>query len=950
MGKQGIEYEIYHYSDYSTIAGILPGRRDPKVLDELKSVGGGSFRISKNDPKILENPNLRKGRNLVRVKIDGLPVSAFLMGDRDSTSVDGNEHSGLDYEIAGPGLKQLFDDARIEPVGGIKPESRSKRVFNFASEQGDWYSPGAWVNPVVYSAVRGGSYYGGTTPQNWPAKAPDARWIWGIALTPPAPGVHYGTHPAGDCYFRYTVNIATAGLHAIYSAVDDFFELYVDGEKIASSDSPTFANASRVEVTLTTGTHVIAYRVTNQSAAGPAALGHALSRVIDPENETFIGYSGASGWKALPYPSVVPAWTPGELLGKLIDEAQARGVDSYDLFVPTFTSTLDSNGVAWPAELKVEWSFTVGESMLSVVSKLEEAGVDIWVDPVNFELNMVPTRGVDRTVFQFSGAEATQTPVEFTLGKDIRSAKTKAKSKIKNNLLLKTEEGFFTTQDTTSVTEYGRIEATLDTGASKALATTLAELVFAQRAKEEEGASYDLLLTTYIPYVHFNIGDWVLAPDEQGVSVKRRVMSISTAETNSGNVVYTIEFDTIFKDNEDRLNRVIAKLGGGGVGGSLANNAGSTPGVGSPIIIPPSTGPSPVIYPLAPDDLTAVVSGSWTPDGVTPIAQVLLGWTAVTQDIEGNPVVVPLYDVEGWRMIGGVPEAGSPFGTTPLDEVLLQPFAPGETWQFKVRAVSDTGTRGDWSTPIEVEMTGPDTPMLAPEAPVPTSHRGVLSLQWNGLLDGDVTPPPQFRYVYAELSSTGPDGPWTRMGQVLFREGRNIAITDLTVLDEYWARFRAVDGVGLISEPSSWVSHIIQGIVGPDIMANSVDANVITAGSIKTNQLAPEVGEELNLSANGSINLVVGEAVTEATGDIRDNLEEMQTYYKFGAAGAEISKPGSVFSLALRNDRIEMLENGAVVSYWNSGTMYVNQFVGEDVILGNHQIAKYEDGTVVRAL
>ena len=81
-----------------------------------------------------------------------------------------------------------------------------------------------------------------------------------------------------------------------------------------------------------------------------------------------------------------------------------------------------------------------------------------------------------------------------------------------------------------------------------------------------------------------------------------------------------------------------------------------------------------------------------------------------------------------------------------------------------------------------------------------------------------------------------------------------------------------------------------------------------------------------------------------------EQLESMQTYYAFGTEGAVISKPGSPFAVAVRNDRIEMLESGGVVSYWNSGQMVVKQLVGERVILGNHQIEKSTTGTVVRAL
>ena len=174
-----------------------------------------------------------------------------------------------------------------------------------------------------------------------------------------------------------------------------------------------------------------------------------------------------------------------------------------------------------------------------------------------------------------------------------------------------------------------------------------------------------------------------------------------------------------------------------------------------------------------------------------------------------------------------------------------------------------------------------------------------------------------------------------------------------TVGTALWVHLIAVDGVGIESAPSNPIQHTIVGITGPDIMANSVDANVIIAGSIKTNHLSPEVGNELVIDGNVTIvatkNQINGVAADlDATSD---NLAEMQTYYDFGPSGAIISSPGSVFATAVRSDRIEMLENGNVISYWNSGQMYVNQLIGQRVTLGRHQIEQFDaNGTVVRAL
>ena len=141
-------------------------------------------------------------------------------------------------------------------------------------------------------------------------------------------------------------------------------------------------------------------------------------------------------------------------------------------------------------------------------------------------------------------------------------------------------------------------------------------------------------------------------------------------------------------------------------------------------------------------------------------------------------------------------------------------------------------------------------------------------------------------------------------------------------------------------------------ITSNEIAAGAITATEIEAGSIGVNHVSPSFGDDLDLSANDTVTIIAGQLT-----DVRDtaegaasDLEQMQTYYQFGPDGATISKPGSTFALALSNENIEMLENGNVVSYWNSGQMFVNSLVADEVILGNHKLEKYSTGTVVRVV
>lgn len=162
----------------------------------------------------------------------------------------------------------------------------------------------------------------------------------------------------------------------------------------------------------------------------------------------------------------------------------------------------------------------------------------------------------------------------------------------------------------------------------------------------------------------------------------------------------------------------------------------------------------------------------------------------------------------------------------------------------------------------------------------------------------------------------------------------------------------AIDGTHIQAE-TILTGHIgANQVTAVEILARTILADNIAIGAIETSHLSSTVGEELDISSNVAVTIIAGQM-----GDVQTDLnatstslEDMQTYYAFGPTGAIISTPASPFALALRSDRIEMLENGNPVSYWNSGQMNVNSLVAEELILGNHKIEKYLTGTVVKAL
>lgn len=802
---EGIEVEVYRHSAPTEYVDTLEARIKPTYLAELGGNGGGAISISINDPKIVDDPTLIDYRNVLKIKVDGLVIGAFLIARKKSLTITDSEKVGEAYELSGESLKIWFDDADVKPFGGLKKQSQETRAFSWASERGAWYKSSDWVTPKVVKIFGDGLWYNHKIDK-WPEDSRQAsRWIWGADYN------GEGSAPDnGICLFRYEFTIATAGSYCFYLAADDYVDMFVDGAQVLTTDGKTSAlkSATRVEFDLSAGAHVIALKVQNMvlGSGNPAALVGAFYRVIGNGKETFIGATGtAAGWTVMPYPAVIPGWATGEVLLTLLNEAEARGVLFPTRLTPTFTSTLDSEGIAWP---KQDWAFDIGESLLSVVGKLEELGCNVWIDPSNYELNVTQQRGVDRSIFVYDvdGITAISTPVVFEQGKNLRKAESEGVGKIKNSLTIKTEDGWIIRDDTGSVGTYGVIESLLDTGASEGISSTLAGIIFLQRATAEEGATYDIISTDSIPFRDFNEGDWVLAPDERNLLVKRKIMSISLSESDSGRPLYALEFDTIFQDNEARMSKILSKSGGGGLGGSFNNASGTPSSVNGPLVI--GSGNAPYKEPIQPTGMTATSTGQWSANGVTAFSEVTVGWNPVTENSDGSITIPVLYEV--WGQIKSAVDNGYQlYATSPSNQAIIRPFNTGEIWMFKARAKNEDGVFSNFSATLDHTMVGPAVPLAAPDIPVVTSDKGILIVAWSGKL-ATLTPLPQFRYVFAEVAVGA--GAYTRMGAVLNRDGRNIYIAGLAVGTAYKVRLTAVDGVGLNSAASAIATHTLAGI------------------------------------------------------------------------------------------------------------------------------------------
>lgn len=633
-----LELEIYKREAPTVRADTLPFRMNPAIMEEVRGNGAGRFDISKFDPKLLKDPALLNDKNIVKFRAGGKIVNAFVIQNKDEETVGSGEDSDRIIKCSGEGLRTWFRDAILYPMTGtFQKESGDTRYFSFASEQGQWYNPAQWITPLNVEKWNSQGEHG-AFPASWP-DVPNAWWIWS---TPASPA------PLGTSYIRYEFDLASPATVAVFMAADDYAHAFMDAELIIETSGyyETWQKTWSAEVELEAGHHIFAVKMENNQ--GPARLLAALRLYGDPLNPsaaTNISYTGLAGWKILPYPGTEPGWTSGEILLKLLQEAKDRNVTTMLPLVPTFTATTDSNGVAWNDVQP--WEFTVGIEYREIIEKLEELGCDIWIDPDTYQLHAVRNRGTDHTV-----QTPTKDVIQLRVGKNILAAEQSSTADVKNVLAIKTADGWIVQEDGEVATSpFGRVEGTFSTDAGIKLAEKVADVAFSQKAKPEISSTYNFLATSdVLPYQKVFLGDWIYAPDANGQKAKRRIMSISITEDAAGNEIYAAEFDNIFRDETERLQRWLEMISKGrALGGALANSsvtsvtrgsgdfrnagAGNPGGGGSP--------GAPVVAPSAPISLAGRVEELW--DGTTPYFAADLTWAPVTSNVSGEAITVDSY-------------------------------------------------------------------------------------------------------------------------------------------------------------------------------------------------------------------------------------------------------------------------------------------------------------------
>ena len=284
----------------------------------------------------------------------------------------------------------------------------------------------------------------------------------------------------------------------------------------------------------------------------------------------------------------------------------------------------------------------------------------------------------------------------------------------------------------------------------------------------------------------------------------------------------------------------------------------------------------------------------------------------------------------------------------------MQPI--GATWNIIVRAVAVNVVVSAFTTAEDIVIATPTLALDVPTTPALDSWRGLLLVSWDGnLLGVDGVgqpfsyPAPSYLANVDIFVSVDAGTTYTRAG-FLSAGSRTHSIAGLGIGDLVRVQLVAVDRLGQSTAASTYAETTILGISGADILANTIDANTIAAGAIQTNHLSPGFGTDLDISANGSVSLLVGNVATVKSAVATDvaNLAALRTRYDFNSTEAVISQPGSAFSVAISNTQLEFREAGTARAYLNAGVFNAPKMSSGEVVLQYHVIQNDTSGTVIK--
>lgn len=142
---------------------------------------------------------------------------------------------------------------------------------------------------------------------------------------------------------------------------------------------------------------------------------------------------------------------------------------------------------------------------------------------------------------------------------------------IVNALLVRWSAGYTWVEDAGSIATWKRREAYLSVAAtSEPEAVRIATAILVDRAAPLVGTQATLEPTgSDEPYVDFEVGDWITAPDLSGTPASQRVVSLTVTEDDEGNPVFVPELGSVQQERERANQRWLKRMANGALAGTV---------------------------------------------------------------------------------------------------------------------------------------------------------------------------------------------------------------------------------------------------------------------------------------------------------------------------------------------------------------------------------------------
>lgn len=589
------------------------------------------------------------------------------------------------------------------------------------------------------------------------------------------------------------------------------------------------------------------------------------SKVVTYEGETYITWllaltylhwssSAKNGERIWVEPGDKPA-SSGWIMHGMLTESQARGWG--DQVSWDFTGSADSKGNPWTSDEKVKQGWRLLDPISSVLGALSESGLCDWtVEGRTLRLFRTGKLGVDRSQWVVGGPRMTRVPIKTDASK-IFTHLTVVPEKARNWLYL---------ENPGAPSEHGRLEATMTQSGieSHSEATRLAQPALKLGAAPQREESYEWTPDgDMAPWAHFRVGDMVTVR-VQGKLIQRRVIAV-IVEARGGVMVARV---TVGEKIPGMQARILGLIGAGHVGSIIGGSGKAFPGSAGPLRPEPAR----VEGLLVVNDVAR-----WTEDGKL-ISEVTLGWDPVVYAVDGTAIDLTGYEL--WARAGDGPRYR--LTSTGDTEVTTTAIEPGTTRRVSVRAISDQGVAGAFSTEVEVTPQPPE-PLDPPTQPTFRTGNGAVQTIWDGQLDAGDGPYPAPVWCSHCLVEVQEDGEtsWTR-----FPQDSGWVLTGLARGDKWQVRLVAVDFRGIESEP---------GPAGEVTVASEAQDALERANQAAADAL--EAKQEAQETANALIDME-GDVQTALTGGVSiDRLYADGATFDIGVIDTLVSDQGFISRL-----------------------------------------------------